>query len=233
MAVNAYENPDSLDAVVDAVNKQPVQTEFFTRSAGTGIAANQKFRTTAFSSSVIEEGLNSDIIELSPDHVAVLRLLKHERASNKPLEEVRSDIENILRTKIAHERTMAAAEEIKNKILDGVAAESVVSGSQRVEDYGTLKRTDMSKVDPMIVEAVFQMPHPDNGKPSAQVVNMMSGEIAVVLLDQVTIPDELTREQIDTVMQQRKSDVANSDFDFALTSIKDAADIERNTSLLQ
>jgi peptidyl-prolyl cis-trans isomerase D len=163
----------------------------------------------------------------------VLRLLKHERASNKPLEEVRSDIENILRTKIAHERTMAAAEEIKNKILDGAAAESVVSGSQRVEDYGTLKRTDMNKVDPMIVDAVFQMPYPDNGKPSAQVVNMMSGEIAVVLLDQVTIPDDLTREQIDTVMQQRKSDVANSDFDFALTSIKDAADIERNTSLLQ
>ena len=233
MAVTAYENPDSLDAVVEAVNKQPATTEFFTRDAGSGIAENQKFRNAAFASSVIQEGLNSDIIELSPDHVAVLRLRKHEPASMKPLETVKAEIKNTLRVKKAHDKTMAAAEEAKTRISSGETAENVLSESQRVEDYGTLKRTDVGKVDPMIVEAAFRMPHPNDGMPSTRVVNMVSGDIALVLLDKVTTPSEVTQEQINAVLQQRKNDVAIADFDYVITAVKDAAEIQRNTSLLQ
>jgi peptidyl-prolyl cis-trans isomerase D len=233
MAVTAYENPDSLDAVVDAVNKQPLTTELFTRDAGTGIAENQKFRNAAFATSVIQERLNSDIIELSPDHVAVLRLLKHEPASMKPLETVKVEIENTLRMKKAHDRKMAAAEEAKTRISTGETAESVLLENQRVEDYGSLKRADMGRVDPGIVEAAFRMPHPEDGKPSTRVVNMMSGDIALVLLDKVTTPSEVTPEQINAVLQQRKSDVANAEFDYVITAVKDAAEIQRNTSLLQ
>jgi peptidyl-prolyl cis-trans isomerase D len=233
MAVTAYENPDSLDAVVDAVNKQPLTTELFTRDAGTGLAENQKFRNAAFASSVIQERLNSDIIELSPDHVAVLRLLKHEPASMKPLETVKVEIENTLRMKKAHDRKMAAAEEAKTRISTGETAESVLLENQRVEDYGSLKRADMGRVDPGIVEAAFRMPHPEDGKPSTRVVNMMSGDIALVLLDKVTTPSEVTPEQINAVLQQRKSDVANAEFDYVITAVKDAAEIQRNTSLLQ
>ncbi len=233
MAVTAYENPESLDAVVDAVNKQPEKTELFTRDSGTGIAGNQKFRTAAFSSSVIEQGLNSDIIEITPNHVAVLRLLEHQPASKKPLQEVRSDIENILRLKAAHEVTMTAAEEAKNKIFAGAAAETVLADNQIVEGPDTVKRTDPGNVDPVVVGAAFQMPYPENDKPSIQVVNLVSGDIALVLLDKVTTPVEINNDQIKAVRQQLENDVANSDFEFALATLKDAAEIQRNSSLLQ
>jgi peptidyl-prolyl cis-trans isomerase D len=233
MAVTAYENPDSLDAVVEAVNKQPLKTGLFTRDSGTGIAENPKFRTAAFSSAVIEEGMNSDIIEISPDHVAVLRLLKHEQASKKPLQEVRSEIENILRMKAAHEKIMAAAEDAKNQIIAGASAESVLAENQKLEGPFTVKRTAPGDVDPMVAGSVFEMPYPENDKPSVQVVNLMSGDVAVVLLDKVTTPAEVARDQSDAVRQQRKNDLANSDFDFVLGAIKDAAEIQRNTSLLQ
>jgi len=233
MAATAYENPDSLDAVVDAVNKQPEKTGMFTRDSGTGIAENQKFRTAAFSSAVIEEGMNSDIIEIAPNHVAVLRLLKHEPASKKPLQEVKSDIENILRMKAEHAVIMAAAEDAINKIIGGASVESVLEKNQNIEGPFTVKRTAPGKVDPMIVGAAFQMPYPENGKPSVQVVNLVSGDVALVLLDKVTTPVDIAKDQIDTVKKQRKTDVANSDFDFALNAIKDAAEIQRNTSLLQ
>jgi len=233
MAVTAYENPESLDAVVDAVNKQPEKTELFTRDSGTGVAGNQKFRTAAFSSSVIEQGLNSDIIEITPDHVAVLRLLEHQPASKKPLQEVRSDIENILRLKAAHEITMTAAEEAKNKIFAGAAAETVLADNQVIDGPYTVKRTAPGTVDPMVVGAAFQMPYPENNKPSFQVVNLVSGEIALVLLDKVTTPVEIANDQIKAVRQQLENDVANSDFEFALATLKDAAEIQRNTGLLQ
>jgi peptidyl-prolyl cis-trans isomerase D len=135
--------------------------------------------------------------------------------------------------KKAHDRKMAAAEEAKTRISTGETAESVLLENQRVEDYGSLKRADMGRVDPGIVEAAFRMPHPEDGKPSTRVVNMMSGDIALVLLDKVTTPSEVTPEQINAVLQQRKSDVANAEFDYVITAVKDAAEIQRNTSLLQ
>ncbi|MGB5454619.1 MAG: SurA N-terminal domain-containing protein [Gammaproteobacteria bacterium] len=233
MAVTAYENPDSLDAVVDAVNKQPEKTELFSRNSGTGIAENQKFRNAAFSAAVLQEGLNSDVIEISPAHVVVLRLLKHEPASKKPLEEVSAELENTLRSRAAHTSAMTAAEQMKNQIVEGVSAEDLLAGNQRIEDKVTIKRTDAGKVDPMIIEAAFQMPYPQKDKPSVQVVNLSSGDIVVVLLDKVTTPAEIAQDQKNAVKQQRSNDIANTEFEYVITTIKDAAEIERNTDLLQ
>lgn len=233
MAVTAYENPDSLDAVVDVLNKQPEKTELFTRNTGAGVAENQEFRKAAFSPAVLQDGLNSDIIELGPDHVVVLRLLKHEPVSKKPLQEVRADIENTLRSRAAHTIAMTAAEEMKNQIIAGAAVEDVLTDDQRVEEQLTIKRTDSAKVDPMIVDTAFQMPYPQEQKPSVQVANLVSGDIAVVLLDKVTIPSEIAQDQKDAMKQQLRNDVANSEFDYVMTTIKDTAEIERNTELLQ
>jgi len=60
-----------------------------------------------------------------------------------------------------------------------------------------------------------------------------AGDIALVMVDKVKMPAEVAEEQINTVRQQLRSDVANADFDFALATIKDSAEIQRNTSLLQ
>ena len=177
--------------------------------------------------------MNSDIIEITPNHVAVLRLLKHEPATRKPLQDVRTDIEKILRDKAAHTAAMTAAEEAKSKIIAGETAESVLAEDQVVEAPVSIKRTDLKDTDVMVVNAAFQMPHPADGVASTQVVSMASGDIALVLLDSVSAPTEITKEQIDAVKQQRRLDVANADFDFALATIKDAAEIQRNTDLLQ
>ncbi len=233
MAVSAYENPESLEAVVEVVNKQPERTEWFTVDAGTGIAENAKFRNTAFSAGVLEEGLNSDIIEISPNHVAVLRLLDHEQASKKPLQEVRVQIEEALRERAARSIAMTAAEQAKSQILAGTPAEDVLADGQRIEGQITIKRTDTNKADPMIIDAAFQMPHPQKDRPSVQVVNTLSGDVAVVLLDKVDVPDELDDAQIATVKSQRQSEVADSEFDFVIDTIKGAAEIERNNDLLQ
>ena len=233
MAVTAYENPDSLDAVVDAVNKPVQKTGWFTRDSGTGIAEHEPFRAAAFSGAVVQERMNSDIIEISPDDVAVLRLLEHEPAKLRPLQEVRAEIEKVLRLKAAHGATMTAAVEVKDKILAGADAESVLAEGQTLEGPVTVKRSDLNDVDPAVVSAAFQMPYPEDARPSIQVVNLASGDIAVVLLDRVTVPEEITKDQLDAVRQQRRGDVANSDFDFVLATLRDAADIQRNTDLLQ
>jgi hypothetical protein len=85
----------------------------------------------------------------------------------------------------------------------------------------------------MIIETAFKMPYPDEAKPSVQVVNAFSGDVVVVLVDKVTTPAEIADAKISSVRQQRENDLANSEFDFAMTAIKDTAEIQRNTDLLQ
>ena len=233
MAVSAYENPDSLDAVLEVLNKQAQKTELFTRESGAGIAENQEFRNAAFSPAVLQDGLNSDIIEISPEHVVVLRLLKHEPASKKPLQEVRTDIENALRSRAAHSAAMTAAEQMKTQIIEGASIEDLLKDDQQIEEKLAIKRTDSGEADPMIISAAFKMPYPQEQEPSVQVVNLLSGEIAVVLLDKVTTPGEVAQDQKDAMKQQLRDDVANAEFDYVMTTLKDSAEIERNTEVLQ
>ncbi len=233
MAIAAYENPDSLDAVVDAISMPPIKTEMFTRADGAGLASNDKFRAAAFSSAVLQDGLNSDVIEITPEHVVVLRLLKHEPASPLPLERVRDRIESDLKSVAAVDKAMADAIDAKNRIAGGASPESVISGDQTIEKPAAFTRQDAVKMDPFIGRAAFLMPHPQNGQPSVQEVNTQTGDIAVIVLNKVNTPADVTQEQIDAVKQQRRADIATDEFSYALSTIRSAADIEKNTSLLQ
>lgn len=77
------------------------------------------------------------------------------------------------------------------------------------------------------------MPHPENNQPSVQEVNTQTGEIAVIVLNKVNTPSDITQEQIEAVKQKRRSDIASAEFSYALSTMRSAADIEKNTSLLQ
>jgi peptidyl-prolyl cis-trans isomerase D len=233
MATMAYENPDSLDAVIDATGLQLKTTELFTRDAGTGLAENDLVRKAAFSTTVLSEGGNSDIVELSPEHVVVLRMREHKPASLRPLSEVRSAIENGLKLKAGHERALAAAIDIKAKIEAGQAVESVLHEGLKVEKLDGLTRKDTSKVDPLVLEAVFNMPQPEAGRVVVKEVSTYTGDVALVLLDKITAPENIEQGRIDAIKNQWRQDVANREFDATLNHLKASADLYVNPRALQ
>ena len=234
MATTAYENSDSLVAVSEVMNIQPKSSEYFTRNSGTGIATNDKVREIAFSKQVLEEKSNSDVIELSPEHILVLRILEHKPASLQPLDNVRSAIEKNLRLRKSHENTLAAAREAKAKINAGQAAVAdMVATGVTLEKPDMLTRKDTTQVDPMVLQAAFNMPMPEAGKVVANDVAMYSGDVALVILEEVHTPTEITQEQIDAIKGQLKQDLASREFAMALNSIKDKADLHINSKVLQ
>ena len=234
MATTAYENSDSLVAVSEVMNIQPKSSEYFTRNSGTGIATNDKVREIAFSKQVLEEKSNSDVIELSPEHILVLRILERKPASLQPLDNVRSAIEKNLRLRKSHENTLAAAREAKAKINAGQAAVAdMVATGVTLEKPDMLTRKDTTQVDPMVLQAAFNMPMPEAGKVVANDVAMYSGDVALVILEEVHTPTEITQEQIDAIKGQLKQDLASREFAMALNSIKDKADLHINSKVLQ
>jgi len=233
LASTAYENPSSLDAVVSALDLKVKTTDYFTHSSGEGIAADEKLRNVAFSPAVLEQGSNSDIIEISPKHVVVLRLNDHVNATPIPLDAVSSKIENILKIKNGHEQTRTAALEIKSKIEAGTPVKEITAEGITVEDIASLGRNDKAKVsDPSILYNAFDLPPNEGDKPSVRAVDLMTGDVALLVLTKVNMAGNIPQEKLDLVRSEALSEDAVRDFSNALLAIREKADIDKNMNVV-
>ena len=233
LASTAYENPDSLDVVVEDLGLKLNSSEYFTRFKGEGIAENEKVRNIAFSPLVMEEGSNSDIIEISSTDVVVIRMNEHVPATAIPLADVRSKIENILKVQAGHKQTMAAAMDIKSKIEAGAQVADLESEGVTVEVIKSIGRRDNSKVsDPSILRNAFDMTPSEDKKATVKEVDLISGDVALVVLDNVNMPENILPSQQDLVKSEVIRENAIRDFSSALLVLKENAKIDRNMSLV-
>jgi len=232
LASTAYENPDSLDVVVEDLGLKIRTSDYFSRIKGDGIAENEKVRNTAFSALVLEQGSNSDIIEVSPTHVVVIRINEHVPATAIPLEDVSSRIENILKVQGGHKQTMAAALDVKAKIEAGESVDSLKSDGIKVEVIKSVGRRDKSRLsDPSILRNAFDMTA-EEGKVSVKEVNLISGDVALIVLNKVNFPENILQSQLDLVKTEAIRENAIRDFSSALLVIKENAKIDRNMNLI-
>ncbi|MCK4675005.1 MAG: hypothetical protein KAT61_03760, partial [Gammaproteobacteria bacterium] len=233
-ASTAYENPDSLDSVVEELELKVSSTDYFTRNTGKSIADNAKVRNIAFSSLVLEQGSNSDIIEISPTHVVVLRLNEHVPATAIGIDAVSSKIENVLKVQNGHKQTRAAALDVKSKIEAGETIDSLKAEGISVEVFASLGRKDNAKVkDPAILRSTFDMSPGQDGASSVKEVDLVSGDVALVVLTKVNAADSIAQDKLDLLKSEAQRENSIRDFSNALLFIKDKADIDKNTRLLE
>lgn len=233
MATTAFENPDSLDAVVDVMSLELQTSDLFTRDSGAGIAASEVVRKAAFSSNVLQQGNNSDVIELSPDHIVVLRINQHVASSMRPFDEVKSSIGSILRLRKGHSLTLAAGVAAREKIESGQTINSILSPGQKIEKPGPLTRKDGARVDRNILEAAFAMYLPEDGGSVAKEVPLDSGDVALVVLEKINKSESINYSRVDSIKRQLGLDIASREFLAMLEALKDSADIHRNPKVLQ
>jgi len=233
LAALAYENPDSLDYVVEELGLKINTSSLFSRQMGKGVAAEEKVRNVAFSALVLEQGSNSDIIEISPDHVIVLRINEHKPSTAVSIESVSTKIENIIKVKNGHEQTKVAAFSVKEKIEAGESIDSVKGEGVSVEVVTSLGRNDRAKVaDPLILSNAFDLAKSEGDKPSLKMVDLLSGDVALVVLDKISLASDIAQDKLDLVENQYLRENAVRAFSSALLSIKESADIEKNTRII-
>lgn len=135
----------------------PLQTsEAISRRGGEGIFANEKLLNVAFSEELIEQGLNSEVIELSPEQSVVVRVTKHIPSAQRPLEEVATEISQTLRTMNAQASLQASADELLDALRSGESLAVLAEGkSLKVETLEGINRRDNSA--PRIVPAAFAL----------------------------------------------------------------------------
>jgi peptidyl-prolyl cis-trans isomerase D len=187
-----YQDPTSLESAAKDLGLTVQKTELFARAGGPGIAANPNVLKTAFSDTVLVQNNNSDPIEISPNHIVVVRIAERKPATPKSLDEVRDEV----RGKIVAERTAkkakARADELFAELGKGQTLDQIATANKlKVESQQGLGR-DAVNVDSALVSTAFALPRPLADKPQLQIVTLGDNTYALLQLDSVVDGDPST-----------------------------------------
>ena len=175
-----YEHPDSLDEAANTLGLTIKDSGYFSRAGGKGVLGNQKVVNAAFSNDVMVMGNNSEPVEITPDHLVVVRVADQRPEAVRPLDEVKDQIVSALRRDKAATATQSAAKALLKELEDGADPEATAKAhdSEWVRKDGVLR--DDSKIKRGIVTAAFTSPRPSGDKPSWRQVSLAGGDQAVM-----------------------------------------------------
>ena len=213
----SYENPDNLEITAHELGLTVKKSALFDRQKGSGISADARVRTAAFSSDVLDAGNNSEPIMLEPNHLVVLRVDQHEPLSHRPLTAVHDDIVTALHLEDAREQVEKKGKKLLARLLKGESP-SKLAGAAGVKWHETafISRDD-KKISAGIVTAAFQLPPLEKqGAISANAVALASGDYAVIVLNEIhdlalakLSPDERSAEE-KQILQARGQQISHA-----------------------
>ena len=215
-----YEQSDSLAPAAKEFGLKVMESDWFSRAGGSGIAANPKVVKAAFDPDVLAQGHNSHGIDLQDNVVVALRVVGHRPAATKPLSAVHDGIEKQLKMQGAVIRAGLAAEAALKALGQGVAfnAEMRQQGAT-INGPVTITREQAHGLPPALVGALFGAAQPVAGKPVYGSADLGNDGIALFDLQQVEMgkPDaaseEVKAEAVRLLTARRGSDYFSSYLD--------------------
>ena len=223
----AYEAGD-LQVISEQYNKSIETTELFTRQGGTGIAADNTVITAGFSETVLQEGLNSEALELADGRVAVIKMLERQEPRDLTFEEVADQVTAALTQEKARELAKSKADAIVAKVEEGVELATIA------EEYGlewkdvngaTRASSDLPRT---AISALFEMPKPAGESKSVKKVSLPNGDQEVLILNAVEEGDfKLEGAAIAQAKAAAANQLANSDFTSYIASLRESAEIKQ------
>jgi len=160
----------------------PVRTEKpFERTRGTGIAINPEIRNAAFSTEVLVDGHNSQVIELANNRAYVLRVKEHQPEHVLAFDEVKSRVEKQLLREKVNMQLREKGDALVAKLKEGADPETLAKelGYIYQKNDGVTRSSPVT--DPDTRRLVFAAPVTD-GEPSYQVSRVTSGDFRVVVV---------------------------------------------------
>ena len=179
----SYESSDNLEIAADAIGKEIINTDYFARDNDSeGLLSDPLIISKSFDPELIRSGNNSDAIELSDNHIVVLRVIERKEAATKPLEDVRDEVIASIRLKLAREKINETGDRIVVELKSGVNPESVISYSG-IEWTTTekVKRDDMF-INRAILRSIFEAGKPNSDEPIITSQRLGSGDYAIIVI---------------------------------------------------
>lgn len=219
----AFESSD-LTQPAEELGLSVQTTEPFGREGGEGIAANRQVIQAAFSDELLTEGTNSNVIELDADTAAVVRVKRHLEPEPLPLAEVEGQIETELRQQKAAEQAKAQGDALLAQLREG-GAKSEPDAWSSVE----AATRNHEGIEPVVLQAVFRMPKPEDDRPTYEGVTLANGDFVVIELTGVSkLQAELSDDELQQYRRFLSSRAGQQDFASYRKWLEDEAEIDRD-----
>lgn len=186
----SFDNPDSLEATSEATGLAVKTSDWLDSDTDSGpVLSNPLVSQAMFSDEVLQDGINSELIEIDSRHVVVLRVAEHEGPRPKTIDDVREEVADTLNGEKATEMlgTLRDAA-IESLMAGGTAAQ--IAGS---DDFATaieqvvLDRSS-TEFDRNVISEVFGLPKP-GGDVITHVSAAANGDLLALRLDSINVPD--------------------------------------------
>ena len=226
----SFENPDSLDVAAEELGLEIQTTPLFTRGGTeSGISSEAKVVEAAFSEDVLQNELNSAVIELSDTHLVVIHKNKHIPENVLPFESVKPAIEQQLLFDEASQFAREKGEAIVAELKAGAEAQTLLENWQPAAFYSR----DSEAVSQQILQRAFEMQKPES---QAQYTGFTAdnGNYVVIKLTDVQNGQtaDVEAEERQSIQEQLQQMMSNAELQAFIASLRADADIEiRDKSL--
>ncbi len=191
----AFEVADSLAEAAEAAGVEVKSTALFSRNNAPAPVNNPKVLTAAFSAELLEDGVNSELIELGNEHIIFVRVKEHVAAAVKPLEEVSASITTTLTNEKAGELAKEKADALYEKVTAGesLATLAEAEGLTVAPATGMTRKGFTPSYE--VVQATFKLAKPTD-KPVTKLVTLNNGDASIIALNKVyDAPEKALDEQ--------------------------------------
>ncbi len=222
MARISFEFPDSLEDAANEVNAKVETSPWLSHIGNAAPFDNTKVIEAAFSDLILQDNMNSDVIEVSDTVSLVLRLNTYQEANVKPITEVEAQIKTIL---VLQKATEKAQETIDGLLIQFKSGNDITE--QLTKNYASfIVKENVARysadLDQSITREAFVLPYPVEGAVSASTVALSNGDLALVEVQAVNVSDAAANPQLS---QQQTSQLAQSAYKSYVDSLKVGAKI--------
>ena len=184
-------NAADLSEPAESLNLKIKASPFIERSGGKALFANRQFVAAAYSDAVLKDGQNSDVIELSNEHVMVVRLAEHKPAALLPLSDVLNDVKASVISDKANSLLVDSADALLTQLKQGGDVEKLAkSQGYDWQLMLAVRRNDpKANADRDVLRNAFKLPKAAVGQRALDSVKLSNGDYVVMAVDNVVDGD--------------------------------------------
>ncbi|MGK0372249.1 MAG: peptidyl-prolyl cis-trans isomerase D, partial [Glaciecola sp.] len=224
MARLAFEEPDSLESVAEATNRPIIETNFFEENRLPAGVNYPQLADVAFSNELVNDEVNSDLLELSDELVMVTRVAEHKPKRTRALDEVKVQIESLLKTQKAQEQALVYAQEIQTAMFNNLdITELLAQQSLTWTTHAALARAS-NELPLAMVEAIFELGPVDGA--NSKVVSVNDSSVGLVMLSAVNAAaddDESMQTSIEQRLASRQGQQTYQNF---VSALREGAEVQ-------
>ena len=228
-----FEQSDNLVPASEALNLQISSTDLFSFEQGNGIASNQLIRDAAFSDAVLQDGVNSELLEIADGVFIAINKKEFVASAARPLADASAEITTILTDEKATAAAVAAGDSVRQRAANNWA--SLVSDELLEIETHTITMIDTDiKVPTDVAQEIMRMHLKEGEATMVSTMTSSNGDFNVLRLTSIAAGDlsavsEAIRNSTRSLIERRNG---GSMYEAYLESLDEELDLQIKSDLL-